>query len=93
MKKHRKKVIAIFAACMFAMMMMLNVNTTINGTNFSVEGYTALVSGSTGGCSAISCLYPSSCGSMGPCTWREVCDGCSCTFQQVGGYAGSDRCG
>lgn len=49
MKRHRKKIIAIFAACMFAMMMMLNVNTTVNGTNFSVEGYTALVSGSTGG--------------------------------------------
>lgn len=49
MKKHRKKVIAIFAACMFAMMMMLNVSTTINESNFSIEGYTALVSGSTGG--------------------------------------------
>jgi len=48
MKKQRKKVIAIFAACMFAMMMSLNVSTTVNGTNFSVDGYTALVSGSTG---------------------------------------------
>ncbi|MCC5907886.1 MAG: hypothetical protein JJU13_16860 [Balneolaceae bacterium] len=48
MKNQRKKVIVFFAACMFAMMMIMNVNTTINGTNFSVAGYTAVVSGSTG---------------------------------------------
>jgi len=49
MKKHRKKIITIFAVCMFAIMMMLNVSTTINGSNFSVEGYSAVVSGNTGG--------------------------------------------
>jgi hypothetical protein len=54
MKHHRKKVITFFAVCMFAMLMMLNVNTTINGTNFSVVGYTALVSGSDGK-SEVSC--------------------------------------
>lgn len=48
MKKMKKKFIAIFAGFMFAMMMMLNVSTTINGTNFSVDGYTAVVCGDTG---------------------------------------------
>lgn len=58
MKKAKKKFIAIFAGCMFAMLMMLNVSTTINGSNFSVNGYTALVSGSTGGsgCYQLYCL-------------------------------------
>lgn len=48
MKNKKKKLLAIFAACMFAVMMMLNVTTSMNGTNFSIDGYTALVSGSTG---------------------------------------------
>jgi hypothetical protein len=53
MKKSKKKLITIFAACMFAMMMMLNVSTTINGTNFSIDGYTSVVCGSTGSCANI----------------------------------------
>lgn len=58
MEKQRKKFIAIFAACMFTVMMLLNVTTSMNGSNFSVDGYIALVSGSTschdtGDCEAV----------------------------------------
>jgi hypothetical protein len=71
MKKNRKKIIAFFAACMFAMMMMLNVSTTHNGANFSIDGYIALVSGSTnchdGHCEAV-------CGEPG----TIVCTGMDC---------------
>jgi len=85
MKKHRKKVIAIFAACMFAMMMMLNVNTTINGTNFSVEGYTALVSGSTVG-DWVSCRYYTGFGQYyGTSCW-------SCTVVSNVGYGQVGLC-
>lgn len=80
MKKHRKKIIAIFAACMFAMMMMLNVNTTINGSNFSIDGYTALVNGSTGGCSVtVSCLGGDTCTCSGVNDCKRTSTGCSAT--------------
>lgn len=81
MKRHRKKVIAIFAACMFAMMMMLNVSTTINGSNFSIEGYTALVSGSTGGCSiSVTCSGGSdTCECSGVNDCKRTSTGCSAT--------------
>jgi hypothetical protein len=88
MKKHRKKVIAIFAACMFALMMMLNVSTTINGSNFSVEGYTALVSGMTGGgggCTGTdrNCFTNWTTCSGADCIDRWVCESCSCSFKWV----------
>ncbi len=43
-------------------------------------------------CDAIACLSSSACG-VGDCPWREVCDGCGCTFEQVADYQGSSRCG
>lgn len=71
MKKAKKKFIAIFAGCMFAMMMMLNVSTTVNGSNFSIDGYMALVSGSTnchdGHCAVV-------CGPSG----TTICTGMDC---------------
>jgi len=45
MKRHRKKIIAIVAGCMFLVMMMLNLKTTINGFNLSVDEYSAFVKG------------------------------------------------
>ena len=45
------------------------------------------------GCDAISCRSSSPCiGGLG-CTYTEVCDGCGCTFEQIGSYQGSGRCG
>ncbi|WP_372906567.1 hypothetical protein [Rhodohalobacter sp.] len=81
MKKTKKKFIAIFAGCMFAVMMMLNVSTTINGANFSVDGYMALVSGSTnchdGGCSVV-------CGPSGyeACTYMDCGSGTQLCHRQ-----------
>ncbi len=49
MKNIKKKILAIVAGCMFAGMMMLNVNTTINDSNFSVTGLMSLAYGTTGG--------------------------------------------
>lgn len=49
MKSRKKKYIAFFATFMFAIMMVLNVTTSINGSDFSIDGYTAVVNGGTGG--------------------------------------------
>jgi hypothetical protein len=48
-KTIRKKLLVMFAACTFAILMMFNVNSTINGTDFSIDGYMQIVSGSTAG--------------------------------------------
>lgn len=78
MKSTKKKYLVLFGSCMFAIMMMLNVSTTINGTNFSIDGYTALISGSTncheGGtpnpCEAV-CLIEETT----PCTYMDCGSG------------------
>jgi hypothetical protein len=46
----RKKLYAFIAACMFAVMMGLSVNTSINGNGLSLSGINALASGTTGAC-------------------------------------------
>lgn len=43
----RKKVLVIITICMFVCMMGLSVSTSIEGTNFSLSGLTALASGNT----------------------------------------------
>lgn len=67
-----------------------SINISLNSALASDPGDN---DGGTSPCTAIGCLEPSSCGSFGPCPWREVCDGCSCKFEQVGSFAGSNRCG
>jgi hypothetical protein len=44
----RKKLYAIIAVCMFAGMMGLSVNTSIQGVDVNIFGIHALASGSTG---------------------------------------------
>jgi hypothetical protein len=48
-KTIRKKLLAIFAAFTFAILMMFNVNTTINGADISIDGYITLANGTSGG--------------------------------------------
>lgn len=42
MNKQRKIILGMFTACVFAILMMFNVNSTENGYNFGICGETAL---------------------------------------------------
>ncbi len=45
MKKQRKTFLGIFTACVFAILMMFNVNSTEDGYDFSLCGETVLADG------------------------------------------------
>jgi len=47
MKKIKKKILTILSLCIFICMMGISVTTSIEGTNFSFAGISALASGST----------------------------------------------
>lgn len=57
MKNVKKKIFAIVTICTFAVLMMLNVSTTITDSNFSVTGLTTLVYGMTGECDGVTCEF------------------------------------
>ena len=46
----RKSILKVVAAVMFAFLLSFNVTTSMNGDNFSLEGFTELAVGSTGDC-------------------------------------------
>lgn len=49
--------------------------------------------GNENGCDAVSCRNSSPCNGIAGCSYTEVCNGCSCSFEQVGSYQGGSRCG
>ena len=49
--------------------------------------------GNENGCDAVSCRNASPCNGIAGCSYTEVCNGCSCSFEQVGSYNGGSRCG
>lgn len=67
-----KKILIFTSVIAFAIMLSLSINTSINSTDFSVIGFTALASGNTSGpggdsggngvqCNGQSCVYGYSC--------------------------------
>lgn len=46
----KKKILILTSVAAFAVMLSLNVTTSINGTDFSLAGAMALASGNTGPC-------------------------------------------
>ena len=69
-------------------------NQTIN---VSLNGAYALDIGhednDESGCDAVSCRNASPCNGIAGCSYTEVCNGCSCSFEQIGSYQGGSRCG
>lgn len=56
METMRKKLLPIAIVCMFALMMGFNVTTSVNGTNFSLTGFSVLASGQSS-CGDNGCLH------------------------------------
>jgi AraC-like DNA-binding protein len=93
----RYMLLILFSSCAFVALMMVNVSVSMENTgmatDISLSGVTALAAASSGECDAIACVNDSPCLTFDLCTWREVCDDCSCLFSQVGSFTGSSRCG
>lgn len=82
----KKKILILTSVAAFAVMLSLNVTTSINGTDFSLAGAMALASGNTGPCGT--CDYDSGT-NLEFCNfnWPGTCGG------NDGGYCGGVACG
>jgi|GEM_PF-6182073 len=67
-----------------------NLSVSLNGAYASDIAHE---DGNENGCDAVSCRNASPCNGIAGCSYTEVCDGCSCSFEQVGSYQGDSRCG
>ena len=76
----RKSILKVVAAVMFAFLLSFNVTTSMNGDNFSLEGFTALVVGSTGDDDDegnLSCADITGCATQRACGTDGTVNGCS----------------
>lgn len=66
------------------------INVSLNGAYASDVGHE---DGDESGCNAVSCRNSSPCNGIAGCSYTEVCNYCSCSFEQIGSYQGGSRCG